>query len=149
MGYGGGINLYGYTGNDPINESDPNGTNYFGDVGQVFAGYGDALNPVNWAKGVAQISQIAGADGFGAAGSALVGGVYHGLTDWAATSDPRHFGQSFGTTLLTIAPGIKKLPNLTPIELDGLYGDANSYTLISLDDARRVSTNGDSQPHIC
>jgi len=149
MGYGGGINLYGYTGNNPINEEDPDGTDYLGDVGQVFAGYGDVLNPVNWAKGVAQISQIAGADGFAAAGSALGNGVYHGLTDWTTTSDPRHFGQSFGTALLAVTPGLKRIPNLTPIKLDGLYGNANSFTLFSLDNTRRLGATGLSEPHIC
>ena len=57
IGYAGGINLYGYTGNNPVNEDDPDGLDYLGDVGQVFAGYGDVLNPSNWVKGVAQWSE--------------------------------------------------------------------------------------------
>ena len=101
IGYNGGINIYSYTANNPVNTSDPDGTDYFRDVGQVFAGYGDVLDPRNWVKGVAQISQIAGANGFRAAGNALVDGTYHGFTDWTTTSDPRAFGQSFGTVLIT------------------------------------------------
>ena len=148
IGYDGGINLYGYTGNNPVNESDPDGTDYFGDVWQVIAGYGDVLNPVNWGKGVAQLAQIAGANGFGAAGSALGQGVWHGLTDWTTTGDPRQFGQSFGTTLMVLSPGIKRIPNPTSFRLLGPFGDGDGITLLRVDNINRLGGNGVSEPQL-
>ena len=39
-GYGGGINLYGFTGNNPVNESDPDGTDALILYGENFYGHG-------------------------------------------------------------------------------------------------------------
>jgi len=52
-GYGGGINLYGFTGNNPVNESDPNGT----DFGDYVKGIGDAVNPIEAAKGLVSLGK--------------------------------------------------------------------------------------------
>jgi RHS repeat-associated protein len=149
LGSGRGINLYSYTANDPVNEEDPDGLDYFGDVAQVFAGYGDLINPVNIYNGVVTISRLAGSDGFGAAGSALGQGIWHGLTDWTSTSDPRHFGQSFGTALLAVTPGLRRLPNLTPIKLYDPFPSGGGWTLLRVDDIRRVGSGGQPEPQVC
>ena len=44
MGYGGGINLYGFTGNNPVNEMDPLGLDALDDTSNFFAGWGDTLS---------------------------------------------------------------------------------------------------------
>jgi RHS repeat-associated protein len=44
IGYGGGMNLYGFAGGNPVNESDPNGTDGFDNVSNFFAGWGDTLS---------------------------------------------------------------------------------------------------------
>ena len=57
IGYAGGVNLYGYCGNDPGNRWDPSGYNPLGDgfgnagAGLAGAGFGWAGNPGNWAPG--------------------------------------------------------------------------------------------------
>jgi RHS repeat-associated protein len=103
IGYNGGINLYSYVANNPINFIDPMGLSYAGDVGQVFLGYWDAINPVNMYNGLKSLADIASDCGMGAALGALGNGLKHGFTDWMTTSDPRAFGQSFGSTLLAAA----------------------------------------------
>ncbi len=52
-GYGGGVNLYGFTGNNPVNQQDPDGTDY----GDYLLGIGDSLNPVNIAKGTVALGR--------------------------------------------------------------------------------------------
>jgi hypothetical protein len=83
---------------------------YLQDVGKVFQGYGNALNPVNIGRGVVGLGEIAKDQGIGAAGHALADGTVHALTDWTNTDDPEKFGESFMNTLLTVAPGMKRLP---------------------------------------
>jgi len=61
------------------------------------------LNPVNWYKGGKGLYNIARKQGIRAAGSALWQGTKQGYTAWATTSNPREFGQSFGTVLTTVA----------------------------------------------
>ncbi len=53
IGYAGGINLYEYSGNDPVNEADHNDT----DFGDYANGIGDALNPVKAAKGIYELGK--------------------------------------------------------------------------------------------
>jgi hypothetical protein len=83
---------------------------YFRQVGDVFEGYGNDLNPVEWLKGLSQLVHTARHHGLSAAGSAIWNGTIHGYTDWINTSDPQTFGESFGIVLLTVAPAIKKIP---------------------------------------
>jgi RHS repeat-associated protein len=115
IGFAGGANLYRYCSNDPVGLVDPSGLretgSYLGDVAEVFKGYGDVLNPVGWWQGIRGVYQIGRTRGVGAAGGAMASGIWHGFTDWLTTDDPRAFGQSFGTVLLTAAPGMKRIPS--------------------------------------
>ena len=122
IGYAGGANLYGFCEGNPVNASDPNGTDstgtYWGDVGQVFAGYGDVLNPVKAYQSGKALYAIAKTKGAGTAGHVFVQGTVQAYTAWTTTSDPRAFGQSFGTVLLTaasvatpFAKGVIRVPN--------------------------------------
>ncbi len=43
-GYGGGINLYGFTGNNPVNEMDPEGTDWLDIASNFSAGAGDIIS---------------------------------------------------------------------------------------------------------
>ena len=44
IGYAGGANLYGFCTGNPVNESDPNGTDALDDTSNFFAGWGDTLS---------------------------------------------------------------------------------------------------------
>lgn len=100
---GDGVNDYAYCGNDPVAYADPSGMSYLGDVLDVFKGYGDVVNPVNWYKGGKALYTVVKTRGARAGGRALWQGTKHGFTAWATTSNPREFGQSFGTVLTTAA----------------------------------------------
>jgi hypothetical protein len=100
-------------------DASPMSHSYFRQVGGVFEGYGDDLNPVEWWKGLNQLAYTVGYYGFSAAGSAIWTGTIHIFTDWMTTDDPQTFGQSFGTVLMTVAPAIKKIPNPTAVGLGG------------------------------
>jgi RHS repeat-associated protein len=133
LGPAGGLNPYAYPG-DPLESIDPLGLcafrapfeivargydnitaedwarfgEYWSDVGQVFAGYGDAAWGV--ANGVYQIIrhpyQTGENIGF-AVGSALVDPLGTAQRQWdgfvSSFDDPRSFGQMFGGTLITAA----------------------------------------------
>jgi hypothetical protein len=43
-GYGGGINLYGLAGNNPVNRSDPSGTDWLDNISNFSAGAGDVIS---------------------------------------------------------------------------------------------------------
>jgi RHS repeat-associated protein len=107
IGLAGGLNLFAYCGNDPVNCVDPFGLwrtgSYWGDVGAVFQGYGDLANPFNWYAGLKGLYDVGRDCGVGAAGRSLLGGIWQGYTGWLTTDDPRAFGRSFGTVLATAA----------------------------------------------
>ena len=115
IGYAGGMNLYGYCGGRPVGAADPTGLyktgSYLGDVGEVFKGYGDALNPFNWARSAGALWAEGEMNGAGAAASMFGRGVLDTLQFWNA-EDPRDFGNRFGGTLLLSAPLMKRIPSI-------------------------------------
>ena len=107
IGYCGGTNLYGFCGNGPVGGMDPSGFkktgSYFGDVGQVFVGYGNFI-----AKTVSSIWEDPG--GFDAMESLVtdpVGtakAIYNSVNFWD-TDDPTEFGEKFTPWIPVIAEG--------------------------------------------
>ena len=109
-------NLYRYAGNDSVNRADPSGLawttgSYLGDVGQVFAGYGDCLGGILTAP-------VNLYDYFRQHGLSL-GSTWNllkqGLCSWwqgLIGTDPRAFGKSLCELFLVVAPVIGKTPSL-------------------------------------
>ncbi len=106
IGHEGGLNLYQYCGNDPLGKTDPSGKDwesYKRDVGQVFAGYGDVLNPVNIVKGAwnsgRQLGRRYQEDPF-FGGALFMGDLASGLWNTLTGFDfehPREFGRAWMT----------------------------------------------------
>ncbi len=99
MGYAGGINLYGYTGNDPVNRLDPNG---YMNPGAVFAGAGAGGGGIVLG-GIGEAGAGAGAIGVGVAlapVAVVVGLAAVGV--WA--------GYQSGTAIADLIPGPDGLP---------------------------------------
>jgi RHS repeat-associated protein len=115
IGYEGGANLYAYTEGNPTNDVDPDGTkstgSYWGDVGEVFKGYGDfaldTINPFTYYNGAKALYSVGRQQGVGAAARALGQGVKHAYTDWYTSNDPRVAGKSAATVITTIALAAK------------------------------------------
>jgi len=118
MGYAAGQNLYRYCHNDPMDGIDPMGLDdgpswgdflrheWLPETGKVFVGYYQAaqgLNPVGMWNGAVALYTLGHECGVGAAASALGNGLLHSYTDWATTSDPTKFGNSFGNVLIAVA----------------------------------------------
>jgi len=108
-----GRNWYGYCGNDPVNSADPSGLrqseSYIQDVGQVFAGYGDAIGqflisttPYGQYKTWRRAMEVGPRQ--------MLLDFVDGFKFWDA-EDPREFGRRFGNGLLLIAPGLTKVPS--------------------------------------
>lgn len=95
--------------------------NYARQVGDVFKGYGDTLNVFKAVDGAKQLASYARSHGSRAAGVLLLKGTIHSYTAFLTTSDPREFGQSFGTVLETVAPLGKKLPTPNVLKPIGEY----------------------------
>ena len=99
-----GRNWYSYCGNDPLNARDPNGLlatgSYLGDVWEVFKGYGDAINPINWVKGIAHCIEVGSDRGAWEGVKEFGRGIWNSIKFWEA-EDPRDFGNRFGGSLLT------------------------------------------------
>ncbi len=115
---GGHPNVYLYCANDPINNSDPSGLDFWDDVrgyfshmGNVFAGYGEAIwgaiiSPYTigsyyWEHGVSWEST-----------KGLLSGMWEGwCAEWSAAwqGDSRAFGRAFGATLIAAVPFAKSV----------------------------------------
>ena len=132
IGYNGGINLYGFTGNNPVNESDPDGTNF----GDYLKGIGDAVNPFEAAKGIVSLGKYL-ASGHANA-KALGKAVLTGLNPVDANATDRQSGQrAMGDGLLLLG-GYGALSKLRAL------GDAGEVAAsfeegMSAEDAQRYS----------
>jgi RHS repeat-associated protein len=96
IGFGGGMNVYAYTGSNPVASTDSEGLDYFHDVGSVFKGYGEAIlnvfsgmiqdakDPISYIPFISDAKQVYD----------LVVGVASALCHVANTDDPEDFGQN-------------------------------------------------------
>ncbi len=102
-----GDNWFNYCGNNPLSKADPLGLwatgSYWGDVWEVFKGYGDAINPVNWYHGIVRVLDVCADQGPFAAIAEIGKGLWHSIALWEA-EDGRDFGGRFGSVLLTATP---------------------------------------------
>jgi hypothetical protein len=94
---------------------------YLGQVGEVFKGYGDTVNVFKAVDGGKQLVTFARSHGALATGALVIKGTVHAYTAFATTSDPREFGQSFGTVLETAIPFAKKIPTPALVAPIGEY----------------------------
>jgi RHS repeat-associated protein len=119
IGYEGGENLYAFCGGNPVNLIDPEGTDtsdgswtslsgYLQQVGQVFAGYGDAVNPKKIMKALNGATAYLGAHADTDEGSALLTlgkSAVASVNPFTAESS-RSFGQRTGTDLIIVTPAV-------------------------------------------
>jgi len=147
IGYSGGLNLYGFVGNNPITGADPDGTNPVTDTGQELLGYWASLgsqvfsgvtDPINGAKvGIAEY-KLARKVGYGRAVRITLGaqlsGIGHAYTD---AFNPHASAYAHGASMATIdltavsillggvAFGKAPAGDLTPAERSTIQGLTN------------------------
>jgi RHS repeat-associated protein len=136
IGIGGGLNLYGYAGNNPVTMADPGGTHpvppqatppmvynpspmgsipepetpgYAAQAWGFFKGELRAANPINWVKGLYNAGCIIKQRGWDGASDVAVG-MWEGLQFWNA-EEPGEAGERFMGFMLTVAPVVKRIPN--------------------------------------
>ncbi len=144
VGYEGGINLYTFCGNNPVNYADPSGLDPKDDMNWLsisrnfLKGEVRAANPINWAKGLYKSVEYV-TDSFMENGASTqpfkdLGSSFINNLDFWNKTDPTQAGESFMTDLLIAAPLIKRIPNPTPLGLNGLFGSSmDSFTLLAFD----------------
>ncbi len=112
IGYDGGINLYEYSGNDPVNEADPNGTSPAGAFGLgVLSGFGEqiwgVLNPDPRSGPLATAIKLGMAVhqyGAGRVGGALAQGIFHSYADaFDSSVSPYERGKSTSNDITAVA----------------------------------------------
>jgi RHS repeat-associated protein len=153
IGYAGGINVYSYVGNNPINGVDPSGLDrngntvqyifsgdYVSDVGGFLKGEVNTLNPWSWVttsfhmgEHVSERVRQQGPGGVGTASKDFAIGFWNGLQFWNQP-DVESAGSCFMGDVLLASPLLKKLPNPTPLELYGPYGTGwTKFTVLAVD----------------
>ncbi|HET6387585.1 MAG TPA: RHS repeat-associated core domain-containing protein, partial [Armatimonadota bacterium] len=114
-GFNGGINLYAYCGDDPINYFDPLGLwqtgSHAGDSWEVLKGEGSALNPVNAWNGLKGMWAYGWSHDYfdNAACIDIFKVIGHSMEFWNQP-DLHSMGSSFMGDELMVAPLIKKVP---------------------------------------
>jgi RHS repeat-associated protein len=118
MGYGGGINLYGLAGNNPVNGSDPSGF----DFSDYVKGMGDALNPIEAGKGLISFGKylLSGH----ARGRAFGKAVLTGLNPVDSNATDRQQGQRVMSDGLLLVAGYGTLSKLRVLGAAGAIADA-------------------------
>lgn len=114
---GEGLNDYAYCANNPVMGVDPSGmgdvrwSTYWSDVGKVFKGEFNAVNPVNMYHGIKGLVNTTRKRGLRAAGSTLLKGTIRSYTGVFQLDDMERCGESTMVWTLTLSPAIKKIPS--------------------------------------
>lgn len=111
------MNDYAYCANNPVMGFDPSGMGdarwctYWNDVGKVFKGEFNAINPVNMYHGVKGLVSVCRKKGLKAGGSAMLHGTIRSYTGLFQLDDMERCGESTMVWTLTLSPAIKKIPS--------------------------------------
>ena len=115
IGFSGGINLYAYCNDDPVNYADPLGRDgYFAQAWGFFKGECSALNPVNMAKGLYGLEESCLDDYLdnglrGKPYADAISKMGDSLAFWNK-DDAEQAGQGFMGCVLIATPAIKRIP---------------------------------------
>ncbi len=130
-----GENWYAYCGNGPLGGVDPLGLwesgSYLGDAWRFAKGELGALNPKNWYDGVVSAGGEIIDKGWD--GVISVGGKFLNGLNPLNKPDLEGAGSAFMGDLIIAVPIIKRIPNPTPISLEGPWiGKNGSITVVKI-----------------